>query len=592
MTTVVASTVFLFLFANTLLHVTSYVTSVGFMQSLSIFFETFIWATLLFVVLLGTVVFSAIISLEMVSRRRDIGLMKAIGTLTDTVFDHFMGQAVILLVTSIVLGASIGVAMYLVGVLWLSSIVPSLRYELAFPFLQVGLLGVVYLFVGYFGAQKPIYDAVQESPISALNPQVTTRVRPIGFLDSFGLSFRVATKAMGRRLRGSKRTLLSLFLSIALASMLWTGGGIVNTTTGSYITRSMGDNVIAIGTPSVLSAYYQSYTLGSAPSESEMLLANASHLVPSVLVAEIENVSGVSMVDTRLVTYAEVHEGPAIVWNPTLEQWERIGQDRNSTALLIGLDWSHTVSDWYYEGLPINDTNQVLIGGHMATTMFDDPLVQTLRVQGAALEIRGIAFDIANGGMVALLSIEMMKTLWGADGPNLVLVQLIEYNSDVIDRLAALAHSYGLEVFRQDEVLQHNLSVVNGIWSLLQPLPVMALLSAAFALINYLLVSVFGRFRDYVIMRSIGARPLFIAKTIAAEGILLSIKAGVPAILSSILFSVYFLVPEAAVPSVLYLPFSFLWMMAMLITVAVLASVPVFVLFNRRLEFRVSEFTV
>ncbi len=592
MTTVVAFTVFLFLFANTLLYVTAYVTSAAFMGSLYVFLETFIWGTLLFVLLLGLVVFSAVISLEMVSRRKDIGLMKAIGTLTDTVFDHFMGQAVILLVTSAVLGASIGVVMYFAGTLWLSSLVPPVRFEMAFPFLQILVLVGLYLLSGYFAAQKPIYDAVQESPISVLNPQLGTRVRHVGLLDSFGLSFRVATKAMGRRLRGSRRTLLSLFMSIALASALWVGGGIVNTTMDSYIVRSMGSNVVAIGHSSVLSAYYQSYSLGEAPPTVNTSLTESSLMVPTDLVGEVASVDGVRAVEQRLIAYSDVSEGPAIVWNPTLQQWEEIGDNRNGTALLIGVDWDSTISDWYFEGEPINASNQVLIGGEMADSMFEDPLVQTLRVRGASFEIRGIAFDVAHGGMVALMPVSAMQDLWGISGANLVLVQLEEYRQDVISQITSIARSHGLDIFLQEEVVRHNLAVVGGLWLLLQPLPVMALISAFFALTNYLLVSVFSRFRDYIIMRSIGAKPLFIAKTIAAEGILMASKAGIPAIVGSILFGAYLLVPEATVPSVLYLPLSFILMFGALLMVSVLAAIPVYMIFSRRMEFRVSEFGV
>ncbi|MHA1652907.1 MAG: FtsX-like permease family protein [Candidatus Thorarchaeota archaeon] len=592
MTTVVAFTVFLFLFANTLLDVTRYVTGSGLRESLTVFYETFIWATLLLVLILGVVVFSSMISLEMVSRRKDIGLMKAIGTLMDTVFDHFMAQAVILLLVSVALGVSIGTLMYFGGILWLSSVVQGLRFDLSFPLIQIGFLVFVYLLAGYFAAQKPIYDAVHELPITTLNPQVGTRVRLAGYLDSFGLSFRIATKVTGRRIRGSRRTLLSLFLSIALASMLWVGGGIVHTTTGNYINQSMGTNVVAVGNPAVLSQYYQAYSLNGEPLDGNTTLVNSSYVIPTALIDEIAGLGYVTAVDQRLVECTRVQEGPGIVWNPTLQQWEHIGDDREGVALLIGIDWDHTISTWYYEGDRINATNQAWIGGQMANTLYEDPLVQTLRVKGASFEIRAVAFDIANGGMVAILPLSAMMSLWGVNGTNLLLVQVKQYTASAVSQIEEIAHQYGLDIYRQQSVLDENIAVVGSIWYLLQPLPVMALLSAFLALTNYLMVAVFGRFRDYVIMRSIGAKPSFIAKTIAAEGILTGFKAGAPAILASILFSVYLLVPEAAVPSVLYIPLSAMLMMGALVVVSVLAAIPVYLLFMSRMEMRVSEFSV
>ncbi len=591
MTIVVAFTNFLFLFANTLLDVTFYLTSVNFMDTLSIFFETFIWAILLLVLVLGVVIFSSMISLEMVSRRKDIGLMKAIGTLVDTVFDHFMAQSVILLVTSIVLGSSLGALLYFLGMLWLSSVVPSIQFAPVFPIFPVIFLAVLYLFVGYFAAQKPIYDAVHEVPISTLNPVLGTRVRRVGYLDSFGLSFRLATKATGRRLRGSRRTLLSLFLSITLASVLWIGGGIVQTTTSSYITRSVGTNIVAIGTPDVLISYRTSYTLGNAPVENVTLI-NSTTLVPDGLLNELRGLPIVHHVEERLVEYSMIHEGPAIVWNPTLEQWERIGQDRDGFALVMGIDWEHTISDWYYEGDPINETNQAWIGGRLATSTFEDPLVQTLQLQGASLAIRGIAFDVANNGMMALMDLQMMETLWEVSQPNLLLVQLSYSSTDSVKQIVQIAQQYGLDAQPLQDVLDTDIQAINSLWQLLQPLSIMALLSAFVALTNYLLVSVFSRFRDYVIMRSIGAKPSFLAKTIIAEGVQTSFTAGIPGMLTAILLSLYALVPEAAVPSLLYLPLSIILMIGALVVVTVLAALPVYLVFSSRMEFRVSEFQV
>ncbi|MHA1587513.1 MAG: FtsX-like permease family protein, partial [Candidatus Thorarchaeota archaeon] len=258
---VVASTTFLFLFGNVLLDVTTLLTSTPSASSMRVFFETFIWSVLLLVFILGTVVVSSTISLEMVSRRKDIGLMKAIGTLMDTIFDHFMTQAVILLVGGVALGVAAGTLLYFAGLIWLASVLPNAQFTFQYPVLQVALLCGAYLLIGYFAAQQPIYSTVHETPIDALNPDVGLKVKKHGFLDSFGLPFRIATKATGRRIKGTRRTALSLFLSFSLASLLWIGGGVIDTTTDAYISRSMGTNVIAVGNPDLLAQYYDAYSL-------------------------------------------------------------------------------------------------------------------------------------------------------------------------------------------------------------------------------------------------------------------------------------------------------------------------------------------
>ncbi len=592
MTTVVASTTFLFLFGNVLLDVTSFVTSSDTTKSLGVFFETFIWATILLVLILGVVVISSTVSLEMVTRRKDIGLMKSIGTLMDTIFDHFMAQALIMLGSSVVLGIALGAFLYVLGLLWLSSIVTNLVISSSFPWLHVVALGAIYLVVGYFAAQRPIYNIVHESPIDALNPDIGTKVRKVGYLDTFGLPFRIATKATGRRFSGSRRTLLSLFLSISLASLLWIGGGVVEATTDAYVIRSMGSDVVAVGDAALLDQYYAAYSLTGTKLDSSFDFTNESYMVPGDLIAALTGLASTEDIDQRLLSYETVGEGPAIIWNPTLEQYEYIGLNRSGSALIVGIDWSSTISDWYYEGSEVNASSQVWIGGQMANVLYVDPLVQSLEVQGASLDVQAVAFDILNGGDVAYMSLDQMQSLFGVTGANLVLVQVGRYDQSVIDQITDLADDYGMAVYLQQEVLEDNLSTISAFWMLLQPLPIMALLSAFFSLVNYLLVSVFGRLRDYVIMRSVGASPMFIAKTMMAEGIDMGLKSGIPAVLLATFSSIYFLVPEAAVPSLLYLPVAILTTLVALLLVVVLAAIPVYLIFNSKAELRVSEFSV
>jgi len=592
LTTVVAATTFLLLFGNALLDVTFILTSGSIAGALAILFETFIWATLLLALSLGVVVVSSTISLEVVTRRKDIGLMKSIGTLMDTIFDHFMAQALILLGSSVIVGIAAGALLYVFGLAWMASLVPSLNFSLEFPWLQVLAYAAIYLIIGFFAAQKPIYDTVHESPIAALNPEVGTKVRRAGYLDSFGLPFRIATKGTGRRFRGSGRTLLSLFLSISLASMLWIGGGVVEATTDAYIIRSMGSDVVAIGNPDLLNQYYDAYSLNGDTLNESFDFMNSTYMIPSSLIGTLTDLPAVTKIDLRLLQYADIREGPGIIWNPTFEQYESIGQGRRGKALIVGLDWDSTVSNWFFEGQEVSSNLDVWIGGQIAVTMYDDPLVQKLEVSGSSLNVSAIAFDILNGGDVAFLNLELMQDLFGVSGVNLALFQLEEYDPSTIAQIETLAHAEGFEIFLQQDLLEENLDTIGAFWLLIQPLPIMALISAFLSLMNYLLVSVFGRLRDYIIMKSIGAKPSFIAKTIIAEGVDIGMKSGIPAVFVATVFSIYFLIPEAAVPSLLYLPLAMVTTLVALLVVVVIAAVPVYLLFQSKSELRVTEFSV
>ena len=64
------------------------------------------------------------------------------------------------------------------------------------------------------------------------------------------------------------------------------------------------------------------------------------------------------------------------------------------------------------------------------------------------------------------------------------------------------------------------------------------------------------------------------------------------AIITGIIVSVLFLVPEAPVPTLAYLPATAGLVLIALLVVVVLAAVPVYLLFTSRSEHRVSEFAV
>ncbi|MEM2142704.1 MAG: ABC transporter permease, partial [Candidatus Thorarchaeota archaeon] len=424
------------------------------------------------------------------------------------------------------------------------------------------------------------------------NPRVSKDVRHAGYLDSLGLSFRVASRATARRARGTKRVILSLFLSVTLASLMWAGSAVVETTTDAYILRSAGSNVVLVGHHDVLSRYASSLSLTGTPVDENFTFIQSDYMVPADLLTALAVQDGVLQLEPRLIESETAYELPEVVWDPQLEDHRLIGDHRNATLLVVGIDWDLTVSDWYYYGSMAMSSRDVMIGGEAARRMFEDPLLQDVRIRGVTFSVTGVAFDVCNGGMLALMSLDEMRTLWSTDGTNLLLVRLRSLSTEVLASLGELASSYGFETLVQDSVVQSNIQTVSAIWFLVKPLVVVALLGAVLSLANYLLVSFSSRIRDYVIMRSIGASPRFITKTIAAEGLDICLRGGIPGVVLALIVSVYFLVPEAAVPHILFIPTFFVAMLATLVAVVLISCIPVHMILNQRSDLHVSEFAV
>jgi hypothetical protein len=393
--------------------------------------------------------------------------------------------------------------------------------------------------------------------------------------------------------------MLSIFLSVALASILLIGGGIVETTSNTYLTRAMGTNVIAVGNPELIDQYYGAYSLTGENINSSFDYLSSGDILPLELIQDIGALDAVYAYEERLVDYAQVEELPAIIWiqdptDPESGYYTSVGGHRTTSTVVVGVDMRDGLSDWYYDGSPLTNDLDAWVGGQLATEIFDDPLIQKIQIYGISLNVSRIAFDILNSGNVAIANYDIMKDRLGVAGPNLLLIQLDDYTDFNIQQIRDLVTSSGLNlvVFEQQELLEMNQATIASLWSLLLPLPVMALISAFLGLMNYLLVSVFGRFNDYVIMRSLGAKPMFIAKTMIYEGVDMGFRAGIPAIIIGTIFSAFLLIPEAAVPSVLFLPFTISAMIVAMLVVLALAAIPVYLLFSSKSDLRVSEFQV
>ncbi|MEM2141901.1 MAG: FtsX-like permease family protein, partial [Candidatus Thorarchaeota archaeon] len=207
-----AFTTFLLLFGSAFFNVTEYVTSLGQLSVLYVFLTDFIWIALMFSLGLIMVLVSGMVYLEMVNRQRDIGLMKSIGIDLDTINDHFVVQSLVILLSGTALGVAVGSVAYMGSLVWLSAVLAGVELVFQYPILMIGLMVLLVILVGYLAAQQSIQRVINDTPIGALNPRVSKDVRHAGYLDSLGLSFRVASRATARRARGTKRVILSLFL--------------------------------------------------------------------------------------------------------------------------------------------------------------------------------------------------------------------------------------------------------------------------------------------------------------------------------------------------------------------------------------------
>ena len=103
-----------------------------------------------------------------------------------------------------------------------------------------------------------------------------------------------------------------------------------------------------------------------------------------------------------------------------------VGDSREGDSLIVGVDPQKVTGTWFMKGqfLQADDAWEAVIGDSLATKMFSQPLVQSIRVQDQTFRIIGVCFDPLDNGDVTYVPLKELLNITGVAGPNIVFVKL------------------------------------------------------------------------------------------------------------------------------------------------------------------------
>ena len=569
-----AATVFLVLFGTNLGFEISFLARGGRLTSgfSNIFFQ-FIFFVSILNLLAGPVITAFLVHLTMSGRMRDIGVMKASGCLSGSIFAYFATELSLLVFLSTLTGIISGIAAFYASTIFLNFAGFSIPQTLNLS--AVMLVCVVLIIFSHIFGASPIRRASKAKPTEAMSPiykQGTTAGLGKNVSSRLGLTFKVAFRSLLRRKSATSQAIICLTVVLTLATVTIAGGIVANQTTASYVERAIGRNIVVVGHPTLTERYVNLLSRFFEDKELEQIDYLSSEFVISAsLVNKMEHIAGVNGVDPRLVLENSVREIPGIILDPVDKTGAVIiGSNRVEDALILGVDPDNVVNDWLIFGrnLGKEDKESTMIGDSLAVTMFHDAFNQSIKVFDENLppfyDVVGVCVDPLNNGKVVYIPLESLYNDIDQRGYNLLFLQI-----DALDRMQVLAQieneasGENLKVVELDTILDKHVNFLSNVWSLVMFLPLFSLATAAISLLSYLMLSISGQQHEFGVMRALGAKPRSIMKIVFSQASIIILVSGVIGISVGLFLTFRFLIPDPVLSQSTLISLS-AWLLAIL----------------------------
>ncbi len=584
----VASTLFLLLFSNRL--------GLGFASAkgtltlgLTAIFSQFILflGALIFVV--GAVLTSFVVFLMMAQRSRDFGLIKAAGCPNSLVAGYFLTELVIVTFLACVLGVVFGFLMDFA----VANIVFS-AYELP-NFWFAPIVFVAFFVLAFFFGLQPLLRASRISAIQALsatNYHGLTIGSKHKALSRSALTWRIASRSLFRRQSATIRLVFLLSIVFVLLTVSVAGGVIANDTTTSWIQKTVDSDTIVVAHSSMGNEYKLLLSKFSGVNEiGDFNFSDTNLGISSVVVERLSSLSGVSLVDSRLVTKQHVQEVANFTIDPSSLATFPVGDSREGESIVVGVGSKNLASNWSIKGrfLSGNGNLEAVIGDSISQSMYSphpsryvvlaDPLVEGIKFQNATFSIVGVCVDPLNNGFITYVPLDKLENITGISSPNLLLVKLnnLTDRNLVINEARRIVQSANsdFDVFDLNEVIQKNTEFLVSTWQTIMILPLFTIASAALCLAGYMMIAMDEQHQEFAILRAVGAKSRIIVNISAIQSAIVLLSSFAVGISLGIITTLMVLMTNPIVTSLTILEIA-VWLLAALIAMFLFSLYPAF----------------
>ena len=575
-TLVVAFTEFLIYFTSALgLNIfirPDFINSNFFSGGIYVVYKNFNSIIQILLVILSVALIVVVTTTLVLSKRRDIAIMRALGTLPRKLYGFYLLESYILFLIGFFLGLVLGFILYGVFVL----IMEFFNFSIVFyidliytPIMFFSSLIGIFLITGYvlrkIGGKSIIKTFSKDIPYNYDASQKLNFI--LKWLASLGFNLRMAIINTIRKKGEFIRYLIIFTIISLLIFTLGLGTILLSTSSNEWISKSQNENIIVIGHEEVISNYSLMYQMFSNPnlliSEDDINFTDPQYLFNGSVINEIKDLDGVELVEERLINFYSVEEiqGIHIAEDDT---YIVVGKDRQDNIPIIGINPETIIQDFEIEGRFFTEDDaldNMTIGDGLAYNLFDYALDQSLKISatGKTFHISGVAIDSFYSGYVGYISINESRKLLDLmhDEINIILIKFdpntyngIQQELDNITKNLGSDFSY----LKLDYVFNMNLNFLSNLS--LYPIFLIIVISglAILSLFNYQKAGIIEKSKDFLIMRAIGSKVSSIRKVLFTESLFIILPSLLLSLGIGMILNTNFLLGRVSLPSI-YIPF-------------------------------------
>ncbi|UCC18293.1 MAG: ABC transporter permease, partial [Promethearchaeota archaeon] len=387
-----------------------------------------------------TVVIVIIITITLVlSKKRDIAIMKSLGTLPRKLYSFYLLEVYILFLIGFLGGMVTGFIIFVI----FASILSLFNFQLTFqidlvytPIMFFSCIIGIFIITGFvlrkIGKQKITHSFSKDIPYSY------DASKPIKFipkwLTSIGYNIKIAVVNTLRKKGEFKRYLILFTIIGLLIFTLGLGTITLNLSSREWISKAQNENIVIIGHEDVINNYSLMYRMFSDPSliisDNDINFTNPSYFFNLSVISELYNDSRIEKIDERLINFYDVKEvsGTHITEDG---RYIPIGQNREGIIPLIGVNPKNIIQNFEIEGRFFNeeDSDQnITIGDGLAYNFFDYAMDQELELThfSRLFGISGVIIDSFFSGYACYMNINESRKILNLsnDTVNIIMLKL------------------------------------------------------------------------------------------------------------------------------------------------------------------------
>ena len=538
-------------------------------------FNTLILVLILFLAFALVVIISTTL---ITNKKRDIAIMKALGTLPGKLYSFYLLEVYIIFFIGFALGLIFGLIafgifsliMILLGMKVLFHI--DLFYTLILFFsCIIGIFIISGFALRKIGHQQITKTFSKDIPYEFDASKKLTIVPR--WLSKLGFNFKIAMINTMRRKREFIRFLFIFSLIFLIIFTLGLGSIVLNSSSQEWIKKSQDDNIVIIGHEDVIDSYADMYKMFSDPEisidEDDIDFTDPRYIFNISRISEIHGIEEIKEIDQRLIKFCDVEELDGYYYYFAEEEgrggYEIIGQGRKGNYPIIGVNPDDMIQDFEIEGEFFDNDDSfdnMTIGDGLAYNFFDYPLDQSLRIKdlGHKFHISGVIIDSFFSGYAGYIGLDIFREELNFTNNeiNFILLKIkSDSYDDIVEELEKIIENNlgnDFDCILLDVIFEENLTYLSTLT--LYPIILIIVMSliSILSLFNYQKASLMEKAKDFLIMTAIGTKKKSLKKILFLEALFviipsLLISLGIGMIINSI-----FLIDRAYLPP-LYIPF-------------------------------------